>query len=547
MNVHKIVMDRFMKHDQTSLELPERGVVLVTGENGAGKSALIEAVAVAYWGLTLRGAFPWRGAGIDGELRVETDLGWSQRTKRDTRVGLTWAPAGGDSSQYENTTKAQKALEDHVGSCNLWRRTHVFSSADAASFTMSTDGERKRFLEEILSLDCFDTALDRCRVDLRAAQSRQAITARDLSVLEERASGVGQRRTDAERSLASFPECDVPALEINYKRVCGLVESCNRDLSRIRETMREGDRKIAACAESVRQAKMNEATLCSDQCPMCQQDIPKALQEKLRHVLAESQEELGRAQEAHRIRAQEVLDELTELEEEIESLSGRRQSIAADLRSARDVQAARLAAAERLRVVLEEAEKVGTNVEKAREAAASVLSEVREGYAVETVLGLRGVRAHVLGQALAGVERVANVWLSRIADNGLSLRLRAYTEKKTGGVSDAISLEIDGAGGGHGYRAASGGERRRIDVALLLALSEIAHGARGGEKLGTLFMDEVFDALDRDGALRIVDVIGELSQDRAVVIITHNPELVGSLRPSLCVRVQNGSVDVRVP
>src|SRR5262249_8944808 len=64
--------------------------------------------------------------------------------------------------------------------------------------------------------------------------------------------------------------------------------------------------------------------------------------------------------------------------------------------------------------------------------------------AVEQVLGLRGVRAHVLGRALTGIEAVGNAWLAKIAGTGLQLTLKPYSEKKTGGVTDAISLEIDG-------------------------------------------------------------------------------------------------------
>jgi hypothetical protein len=39
------------------------------------------------------------------------------------------------------------------------------------------------------------------------------------------------------------------------------------------------------------------------------------------------------------------------------------------------------------------------------------------------------------------------------------------------------------------------GQRRRIDVALLLALAEVSQAASGGEQ-GTIFADEVLDSLD---------------------------------------------------
>jgi recombinational DNA repair ATPase RecF len=76
------------------LEFPDRGLVLVTGPNGHGKSSLIESVAFGCWGETLRGRSPWVD-GLAGELTVETDLSSVERSAtkagcvRSRRMGVT--------------------------------------------------------------------------------------------------------------------------------------------------------------------------------------------------------------------------------------------------------------------------------------------------------------------------------------------------------------------------------------------------------------------------------------------------------------------------
>ena len=127
--------------------------------------------------------------------------------------------------------------------------------------------------------------------------------------------------------------------------------------------------------------------------------------------------------------------------------------------------------------------------------------EVKVLEAAEAALGLRGVRAGIFTRLLVGLEAAANAWLPRLCGTGLRLELKPYSEKKSGGVSDAISIQVHGAGGGEGYRAASQGERRRLDIALLLAFS--------GK--GSLFLDECLDSLDAEGIDAVCGVLEDLA------------------------------------
>jgi DNA repair exonuclease SbcCD ATPase subunit len=124
----------------------------------------------------------------------------------------------------------------------------------------------------------------------------------------------------------------------------------------------------------------------------------------------------------------------------------------------------------------------------------------------------------VLGRALDGVEAVANYWLQQIAP-GRALTVRAE------GDAGKITIGLQGFGGGK-YKAASAGERRRVDAPLLLALAEVAGH---GNHRGTLFLDEVFDALDRDGRALVCQALAELGQTQSVVVITHAEDLARAI------------------
>ena len=94
------------------------------------------------------------------------------------------------------------------------------------------------------------------------------------------------------------------------------------------------------------------------------------------------------------------------------------------------------------------------------------------------------------------------------------------------------------------YGSLSGGERRRADFAILLALSGVAEAARGGDARGVLFLDEVGDSLDPTGIAGLAEVLEDLARDRCVVAITHRAELAARLPAVLRLRVDGGRAEV---
>jgi exonuclease SbcC len=537
-------MKGFLSHVDTVLSLPARGVVLVEGLNGAGKSTVIEGVAYACWGETLRGTDPW--AGSSGEVGIETYDGTSvTRSRKGGRTALAFAVEGAPAVTYETTTKAQEALERVVGAFDVWRRACAFSSHDAAHFTLARDADRKRLLETILGLERFDAGLIAAREKLRGAEREEGDRRATLARAEERARGALTRKDDADRVLAAEgPALDEAAAEATLARVRGLLASAEAEASTATRAVVEARAGLAALRAERRTRAEPLSRTAPTRCPTCGQAVAAGQQahahEAVKAAVADLDTKIRDAEGALSVAEATVAEAV----EDVGPLRVRVSEVDASLRAYRAGAARRADAKRAAEAAQVEVERATAEASTAREAVYAATGEVATWRAVERVLGTKGVRAHVLGNALSGLEAVANLWLAKIAGRPLSLRVGAYTEKKTGGVSDAISLDVIGAGNGHGYRASSGGERRRIDVALLLALGEVAAAAHGRAP-GTLFLDEVADAVDVEGVPRVAAAIEELAADRCVVVVTHNVHLARSLDAVARYEVAGGAMHAR--
>lgn len=537
MRVEALELSGYTNHRGTAILFPRRGVVVITGANGSGKSSLLEAVGWAGWGQTLRGSSP---VAVEGGATCTVNLAAgglqvSRARRGKGKTTLEWSTAGATPTVYETPTKAQEALNRELGDFDRWRRTHVFTSVDAWGFADAPDAQRKLLLEQLLGLGCFDLALERCRVDLKAA-------VKDASAASMAAATARVRCDEQERAVVGLeaaaghvgPIGDIAALEVQVARLYSLAQVADDELQGfVREDQVARAAETDARLESGHLEKRQRALAGHSTCPVCEQALPEGLIHGLQRSMSEA---IRVAEQRATERAQRATDSaaaVAELREEAATLRRRGAEGTAAIQAARTAreQAERHAAglkAARDRLAESRAQGAALDAKQMETAGRQATLEV-----VEKVLGLRGVRATVLDGALRAVEDVANVWLARLGLAGLGLTLAM--------VDDKVALDIRGAGGGYGYAGASAGERRRVALALMLALAEIAQASGGGSP-GTLWMDEVFDVLDRSGVEAAATVIMELAEDRCVVVISHNHDVVECLRGAKRLHVENGVV-----
>ncbi len=531
MKIKSVHLKNFTVHEDHKLELQDTGICLITGSNGAGKSSFIDGISYALYGRTLRGTNPWRGTDA-ASVEVQTDKLSAKRSRvhaqNKDRQTLTWQRNGEEVVAFETTTKAQEALESELLPFEVWRRTSVLSSADASTFTLAADSERKRLMETILGLDRFDRALDAAKADLKLVEQEYQAEAYAQERARVQRVEIEQRIHNAKEAFAACPaEVKIPeGVEARILQLSKLASEAMTDLRKAQEAQRKNTSRMGELKSKYMEAERRAKNIAVDACPTCNQSIPQTLKEKLdKEMEALKQEIINERATIAGLDAAST-GEIHELEDEARRLEEQKRNLSEKVRAAEQSAALRNKLAKQLKDAEADLNKV---LAVPAPDLTAVKIKVATQRAVVDVLGTKGFRAHVLGTALNGISAAANEWLHRISNGKLSLTLQAYTEKSSGGVSDSISIKIMGAGGDRGsYQGCSGGERRRVDVALLMGLAEVAQAATGVQG-GTVILDEAADALDTEGVSALCAAINDMSQLRSVVVITHNPEIVKQL------------------
>lgn len=182
----KLILKNFMCYKNATLDLDGVHLACLSGDNGAGKSAILDAMTWALWGkaratpdeLIAQGEIEMQ---IDLEFRVGEQLYRIVRTRTRKSGGHTElsfqlrTPEGGWRNIGDNTQLAtQKRISKEL---RMEYETFINSAfllqGRADEFTTKTAGERKKVLSEILGLSYYDELELKAKEEYKEAENRR--------------------------------------------------------------------------------------------------------------------------------------------------------------------------------------------------------------------------------------------------------------------------------------------------------------------------------------------------------------------------------------
>lgn len=150
-----------------------------------------------------------------------------------------------------------------------------------------------------------------------------------------------------------------------------------------------------------------------------------------------------------------------------------------------------------------------------------LLEEIEVYKNLVKAFGKDGIQAIIMENVTEDLKRYANSILKQISNEPTSIDF--ITQKQTGSGSwkEQFDIKIIIGSDELDFYDLSGGEQVRISIALRLALSQLLM-RRIGSNVKFLLLDEVDQALDRQGIDALAQAIFALSKDLKILVITHN-------------------------
>ena len=141
---------------------------------------------------------------------------------------------------------------------------------------------------------------------------------------------------------------------------------------------------------------------------------------------------------------------------------------------------------------------------------------------VALVFGPAGVRAHILDTVTPFLNERTADYLGTLSDGNISATWSTLSRNARGELKEKFAIEVDNAKGAKTFKGLSGGEKRKVRLATMMALQDLT-ASRASKPLNLWLGDEVDEALDEAGLERLMAILDKKARERGtVIVISHN-------------------------
>ena len=531
----------------TEVELNKTSSTLILGDNGAGKSTILDALTFVLFGKPFRSVNKNQlinSVNQGGtEVEVEFVIGAKRYlVKRGIKKNFFEIYQNGEMlNQDASIRDYQEYLEKTILKLNYKSFTQivVLGSSTFIPFMQLKASDRRTIIEDLLDIEIFSVMNQLLRT--RVAQNKEDMGTVDIALglssghlenhthliqklKENKSIQISKNRKDIEQHENHIENYQENISEANkkieeYTQSISDETKVKNEIDKLLDYQKGIEAHITKCEEDV---KFYEQ---SSHCDTCEQEIPQEHRDKMIEQFHGKMHEMGGGltQLGQKLESQQT--RIKEIEKILGSINGCQGDIA---KSQNSIQAC-TQYINKVSNQIEEISQMSEDIDSKKNELETIKEDIRiyneekknlsnQKYLYElasTLLKDSGIKSRIIKQYLPIINKYINVHLGKM-DFYVSFELdEGFNETIKSRHRDEFT-----------YASFSEGEKMRIDLALLFTWRAIAK-LKNSVNTNLLILDEVFDSsLDASGTDEFLKILYDLAGDVNVFVISHKGDVL---------------------
>lgn len=532
----------------TEIYLDKSQHTLVVGQNGSGKSTMLDAISYGLFGKSHRNIKKAQLVNSINNKGMAVEVAFSIGNK-GYKVVRGIKPVkfeiyvdGTMINQNSHNKEYQKTLEQNILKLNhkTFHQVVVLGSSSFIPFMQLSALNRREVIEDLLDIGVFSkmnmilkekNAV--LKENLNSVYHQIAMNETKVDSQKKYIRDVSKLNHDVQKQKEEFIEettKEINKLIVENSSNQSEAERVTEEISPLLQQQQENLNKLNGYETGfntkiktlVKDAKFYEN---NDECPTCTQKIDPNLREEKLSQAKKQAEELQSAQQELKTERESVNEKIVEFQSKMERVQTLMSDVNSNVRTMATYNANIKKTQEEISSLsdnhsdMSEANDEYDNLMKAQHELVGKRSTMNDQSAYNTVISEMlkdsGIKTKVIKQYLPVINQMVNQYLS-ILDFYVHFDLdEKFEETIRSRHRDSFS-----------YDSFSEGEKQRIDLALLFTWRQVAK-MKNSISTNLLILDETFDSsLDESGIDNLLKIIHTLGEGTNVFIISHKGEIL---------------------